>query len=278
MKKITPVLSILLIAFLLFSCQSTVTPSETTTSPEPLSSETTTSPESSVGEVAELSYDHTYFKTTQELLDYLKQNSTEKEVNGVKIQNFIKDNQITVYEPTFTPPDGFNLSSVEIWTVYGSYHYATDDLIDYLDKIRSSALAAIESTPHPQSSYVTKVESSIPSEKSSSSEESSFSGTVDDSIFRAENRIILEWCTAKSKIPGAALAWDIKNSNLQPLGNDENPKYYYSANDPAGVPISYCVYWETDGYVCYASIPAALFSEENVAIICSFKPVMVPLG
>ncbi|HNX14056.1 MAG TPA: hypothetical protein PK854_01425 [Oscillospiraceae bacterium] len=289
MKRVSTVFSILMVIFLLLACQSFAnTPevatstepmtSETTNSPEYSSFETTTSPESSVGKATEPSYDHTYFKTTQELLDYLKQNSAEKEINGVKIQNFIKDNQIAIYEPTFTPPYGFHLSSVEIWTVYGSYTYVTDDLIDYLDKIRSSARAAFESISHPQSPYVTKVESSIPSEMTTSSDKSSPS--EDYSAFSAKNMIILQWCTAKSKIPGAALAWDIENSNLQPLGNAEQAEFYYSANStgPDGIPTNYHIYWETDGYVCFASIPGALFSEENVEKICSFKPVTVPLG
>ncbi len=272
MKRVLSVLLFLLVIFLLFACQSPAVTSEAATSLEPSSSKTTTSPESSVGEPAKLSYDHTRFKTTQELLDYLKQNSTEKEINGIEIQNFIKDNQITIYEPTFTPPDGFHLSSVEIWTVYGSYHYATDDLIDYLDMIRSSALAAVESISHPQSSYETKVESLITSEKNVSSEDSSISDTIDDSTYRAKNMIILQWCTEKSETPGAAFAWSIKNFGLVPLDNVENHTYYYSTNG-----VIYSIYWETDGYLCFASVPAVLFSEENVAKICSFKPVTVPL-
>jgi lipopolysaccharide export system protein LptC len=269
MKKIILTLSILLSIFLMFSCQSTSVPSATTTSPE-----------SSIGEAEELSYDHTRFTTTDELVNYIKQNSAEEEIMGVKIQNFIKDGQIKINEPTFTPPTGFKLYSVEIWTVYGSYTYITDKFVDYLEEIKSSNQAAAESMSYPKSSYETKDE--IPNINrgllTSSGETASLSDYEKDAAFRAENRIIMQWSTEKSEKPGAALTWCIENFNLKPIGNDEKPTYYYSLNDSSGIPVSYCIYWETDGYLCYATIPAALFSEEAVAEICSFKTVTVPLG
>ncbi len=263
MRKIISTISILFVIFLMFGCQNTGVPSATTTSPE-----------SSIGEAEELLYDHTRFTTTDELVNYIKQNSSEEEIMGVEIQNFIKDGQIKINEPTFTPPMGFKLHSVEIWTVYGSYTYITDKFVDYLEEIKNSNQAAVESMSYPESSYETKDEGLI----TSSGETASLSDYEKDVAFRAENRIILQWSTEKSEKPGAALAWCIENFNLKPIGNNERPTHYYSPNDSSGIPISYSIYWETDGYLCYASIPAALFSEKTVAEICSFKTVTVPLG
>ncbi len=262
MKKIISAFSILLVVILLFGCQSTA-----------VSSETATSPESSVEEVAALSYAHTAFQTKEELFDFLRQNSDKKSVNGANIQNFIKENQITIFEPTFTPPDDFHFYYVEIWSDNGAFIYVTDAYIERMEQRKSSLEAAAQSKSTPQSSYETKVE--IPTENTSSGETTSLSGLTSDLVFEAENMIILQWCTAVWEDP---LTHTIENQSLKPLGNSESPKYYYAANDTYGAPIDYQIYWEIDGHFCFARFPAALFSEETVAEICSFKTVTVPLG
>ncbi len=219
-------------------------------------------------EELELSYEHTVFQTKEELFNFLRQNSTQKSVNGANIQNFIEDNQIRIYEPTFTPPEGFHFYCVEIWSGYSAYIYVTDVYIKRLEERKSSAEAAAqaaESKSIHQSSYETKVE--IPT--------TSISGLTPDLAFEAENMIILQWCTAVREDP---LSWIIENQDLKPLGSSDNPKYYYAVNAPQGTPINYDIDWETDGHYCFARIPASLFSEEAVAEICSFKPVTVPLN
>jgi len=263
-NKIVSAFSILLIVFLLFGCQNTA-----------VSSETATSPESSIEEVAALSFAHTAFQTKEELFDFLRQNSDKKSVNGVNIQNFIKENQITIFEPTFTPPEGFHFYCVEIWYGYSAYIYVTDAYIERMEERRSSreaaAKAAAQSMSIPQSSYEIKTENPT---GNSSSRETVLTGSDSDLVFYAENVIVLQWCTAVWEDP---LTHTIENQSLKPLGKSENPKYYYAANDTYGAPIDYQIYWETDGHFCFARFPAAFFNEETILEICSFKTTTVPL-
>lgn len=279
MKRVSIVFTTLLVILLLFACQNATTSSETAISPETSSLKTTLSQQNSSGELAEtFVYEHIPFKTTQDLFDFLRQNSTQKSVNGANIQNFIKDNQIAIFEPTFTPPNGFHFYCVEIWTGYSAYFYVTDAYLKRIEERKSSAEAAAqaaESISIPLSSYETKDESSETIEKTSSGVTSSPTEINADLVFLLENELVIQWCTAVWDDP---LTRVIENPAFKPLGNSENPKYYYSVNAPQGTPINYDVYWETDGHYCFARIPAALFSEEAVAEICSFKPVTVPIG
>ena len=271
MKKSISIILICFMITLAFGCQS-VTVSNTTASSE-TSQTISESPEICV------SWAPMQFESTQQLVNYLRQCRNATVIQDVDIQNFIQDGIVTVYEPSFTPPDGFRATGITVHYAYCAYHYQTEALIASHEQLMSSqhaaAQAELQSRSYPISSYEIMVESSeLYGEPKTSSEQAILHAQQKaEDKFRAESRITIEWCTQKSDDP---LPWVIEHYALKPLGDSENPKYYYKEQVQYGEVWAYDVYWNMNGYRCYAYIPAILASEESIAKICSLRPVTAP--
>jgi len=227
------------------------------------------------------------FESTEKMINYLRDCRNETYGQDFSVKNYIKDGVVTVYEPSFAPPDGFRFSYVVIG-YYCTYTYYTDAWTTSrehkMSSMFESARAAAQSRPFPGSSWESLVE--VPSEemitgsgkpKTSSEQNELLSQQKAEEKYTAQNRILLQWCTQKSEDPLAdPLARMIEEYSLKPLGNSKNPKYYYKEQNRYGELWAYDVYWNTDGYLCYAYIPSVFFTEKTVAEICSFTLVMTP--
>ena len=65
------------------------------------------------------------FESTEKLINYLRDCRNETYGQDFSVKNYIKDGVVIVYEPSFTPPDGFRFAYVEIG-YYCTYTYYTD--------------------------------------------------------------------------------------------------------------------------------------------------------